>query len=102
MDFVLDGGSITLIVLGVVLWLWPDGEEPTQAAPAPATTAEPVTGGESVCGLDAGRWAFASKPRLAGRIALGTAPENAQRGLLPDHRRPIPPASPCSSRRSAD
>ena len=36
-----------LIVLGVVLWLWPDGEEPTQAAPAPATTAEPVAGGES-------------------------------------------------------
>ena len=42
-----------LIVLGVVLWLWPDGEEPTQAAPAPATTAEPVSGEESVCGLDA-------------------------------------------------
>ena len=38
--------DLVLIVLGVVLWLWPDGEEPTQAAPAPAATAEPVAGGE--------------------------------------------------------
>lgn len=42
-----------LAVLGVVLWLWPDGEETSQAAPAPAATAEPVSGEESVCGLGA-------------------------------------------------
>jgi hypothetical protein len=42
-----------LAVLGIVLWLWPDAEEPTQAAPAPAKTAAPASGEESVCGLDA-------------------------------------------------
>ena len=72
-----------LIVLGVVLWLWPDGEEPTQAAPAPATTAEPVAGGESTCGLDAtGGTTLTKAPEDVEWSALGAiyAPSSEEHG----------------------
>ena len=72
-----------LIVLGVVLWLWPDGEEPTQAAPAPATTAEPVSGEESVCGLDAsGGTTLTKAPEDVEWTALGAiyAPSSEEHG----------------------
>ena len=72
-----------LIVLGIVLWLWPDGEEPSQAAPAPATTAEPVSGGESVCGLDATGGATLTKaPEDVEWTALGAiyAPSSEEHG----------------------
>jgi hypothetical protein len=72
-----------LIVLGVVLWLWPDGEEPTQAAPAPATTAEPVAGGESECGLDAsGGTTLTKAPEDVEWTALGAiyAPSSEEHG----------------------
>ena len=72
-----------LIVLGVVLWLWPDGEEPTQAAPAPATTAEPVAGGESECGLDAtGGTTLTKAPEEVEWTALGAiyAPSSEEHG----------------------
>ncbi|MEX5297027.1 hypothetical protein QYM41_17265 [Kocuria sp. CPCC 205268] len=72
-----------LIVLGVVLWLWPDGEEPTQAAPAPATTAEPVAGGESECGLDATSGTTLTKaPEDVEWTALGAiyAPSSEEHG----------------------
>ena len=72
-----------LIVLGVVLWLWPDGEEPTQAAPAPATTAEAVSGGESVCGLDAtGGTTLTKAPDDVEWTALGAiyAPSSEEHG----------------------
>ena len=42
-----------LVALGLVLWLWPDGEEQSQAVPAPVATAEPTSDEESVCGLGA-------------------------------------------------
>ncbi|EYT53290.1 hypothetical protein [Kocuria sp. UCD-OTCP] len=72
-----------LIVLGIVLWLWPDGEEPTQAAPAPATTAEPVSDGESVCGLDAtGGTTLTKAPEDVEWTALGAiyAPSSEEHG----------------------
>ena len=72
-----------LIVLGIVLWLWPDGEEPTQAAPAPATTAEPVSGEESVCGLDAtGGTTLTKAPEDVEWTALGAiyAPSSEEHG----------------------
>ena len=72
-----------LIVLGIVLWLWPDGEELSQAAPAPVTTAESAPGGESVCGLDAtGGTTLTEAPEDVEWTALGAvyAPASEEHG----------------------
>ena len=72
-----------LIVLGIALWLWPDAESPSQAAPAPATTADPISGEESVCGLDAtGGTTLTKAPEDVEWSALGAiyAPSSEEHG----------------------
>ena len=58
---------VLLIVLGLVLWLWPDGEEQAQSLPTPIATTEVTTSEESACGLDA-----------TGGTTLTKAPDNVE------------------------
>lgn len=72
-----------LIMLGFLLWLWPDGEEQSQATPAPTTTSAPSSDGESVCGLDAtGGTTLTKAPEDVEWTALGAiyAPSSEEHG----------------------
>lgn len=72
-----------LIMLGFLLWLWPDGEEQSQATPAPTTTSARSSDGESVCGLDAtGGTTLTKAPEDVEWTALGAiyAPSSEEHG----------------------
>ena len=72
-----------LIMLGFLLWLWPDGEEQSQATPAPTTTSAQSSDGESVCGLDAtGGTTLTKAPEDVEWTALGAiyAPSSEEHG----------------------